>query len=286
MVLNVMAFTEIDMDEQKQQAVIDKLTFINSMPDHSAYLAAPPPRIEQVVEDGILFLAGDSYVAFGGLCHMLQLEKGWREKFSREYLEEEVIFPLLNNALINSDRMQLHHDLDAIVSACDRYAEEHTAYIPIDGINMGVHQLTLGKITLRNMQGAQFITFASQGASGIIRHESVRENRERRLQRWRDYLQPLLRGKTVANYSTIAEPFRAQELAEQECARVIDILRFFIFVSNYITEQTRLELQDAGIYDLIDMYREEKKTDFSDTLLTGFTESQMLLCKLNLQMSF
>jgi len=116
------------MDEQKKQAVIDKLTFIiNSMPDHSAYLAAPPPRIEQVVEDGILFLAGDSYVAFGGLCHMLQLEKGWREKFSREYLEEEVIFPLLNNALINSDRMQLHHDLDAIVSACDRYAEEHTA---------------------------------------------------------------------------------------------------------------------------------------------------------------
>jgi hypothetical protein len=188
MVLNVMAFTEIDMDEQKKQAVSDKLTFIiYSMPDHSAYLAAPPPRIEQVIEDGILFLAGDSYVAFDELCHMLQLEKGWRERLSREYLEEEVIFPLLNNALINSDRM-LHHDLDAIVSACDRYTEEHTAYIPIDGINMGVDQLTLGKITLRNMQGAQFITFAQQGESGIVRHESVLENRERRLQRWRDYL--------------------------------------------------------------------------------------------------
>jgi hypothetical protein len=37
----------------------------------------------------------------------------------------------------------------------------------------------------------------------------------------------------------------------------------------YITEQTRLEMQEAGIFDLIDMYRAEKKTDFSDTLLTG-----------------
>ena len=311
MVLDVIALMEIDMDEQKKQAIIDKLTFIiNSMPDDSAYLAAPPPKIDQVVEDGILFLAGESYVAFDKLCDMLQSEKGWREKFSREYLEEEVIFPLLNSALISSDRMQLYHDLDAIVSECDSYAEEHTAYIPIDGINMGVDQLTLGKITLRNMKGTQFITFAQQVESEIERHESVQEKREKRLQRWHDYIQPLLKGKTVATCSTIAEPLRAQELAEQECAHVIDIFRYFIFVSKKkrsiniglpgelgyglsevvvasstyelttrsevrgpdlfdITAQTLLEMQQAGIYDLIDMYRAEKKTDFSDTLLTG-----------------
>ena len=114
----------------------------------------------------------------------------------------------------------------------------------------------------------------------------------------------------MATYSTIAEPLRAQELAEQECAGVIDILRYFIFASKKnrsiniglsgefgydlsevviasstykfdvrsgvrgpdlfdITEHTLLEMQEAGIYDLIDMYSEEKKTDFSDTLLTG-----------------
>jgi hypothetical protein len=47
MVLNGMAFTEIDMDEQKKQ----------------------------VVDDGILFPAGESCSAFDELCHILQCER-------------------------------------------------------------------------------------------------------------------------------------------------------------------------------------------------------------------
>src|SRR6266581_7077628 len=134
--LCIMTLKEIDMDEQKKQDIIDKLTsIINTMPDVSAFIAAPPPKRDQSVEDGFIFLVGDGYTTFDRLCDMLQGEKGWREKFSGEYLEEEVIFPLLNSALIGNNRMQLHHDLDAIVSKCDSYAEEHTAYIPIAGIN-------------------------------------------------------------------------------------------------------------------------------------------------------
>jgi hypothetical protein len=221
-----------------------------------------------------------------------------------------VIFPLLNRALIGCNKEQLYHDLETIFSKLDSYTEKHTAYIRIVGISMKMDQLTLGKITLRNMRGAQFITFAQQIESEIVRHESVQEKREKRLQRWHDYIQPLLKGKTVATYSTIAEPLRARELAEQECARVIDILRYFIFVTNKkrsiniglpgelghglsevvvasstyefdtlweskgpdlfnITEQTELEMREESIYDLIDMYRAEKKTNFSSTLLTG-----------------
>jgi len=47
MVLNGMALMEIDLEEQEKQAV----------------------------DDGILFPAGESYVAFDELCHIHQLEK-------------------------------------------------------------------------------------------------------------------------------------------------------------------------------------------------------------------
>src|SRR5438876_10343057 len=117
--LCIMTLMEIDMHKQKKQAIIDKLTFIiNTMPDVSAFIAAPPPKRQQVVEDGAIFLVGDGYATFDKLCNMLQGEKDWRGKFSCEYLEEEVIFPLLNSALIGSNGMQLHHDLDAVFSKC------------------------------------------------------------------------------------------------------------------------------------------------------------------------
>jgi hypothetical protein len=81
---------------------------------------------------------------------MFQAEKDWKDKFSREYIEENVVTPLLNSALFNSDTGYLQHELEAIVSNCDNYAEEHTAFLPIDGIFMHIDQLVLGKITLRD----------------------------------------------------------------------------------------------------------------------------------------
>jgi len=42
-----------------------------------------------------------------------------------------------------------------------------------------------------------------------------------------------------------------------------------LLVLFYNTEQMRLELQEADVYDLIGMDRTEKNMDFSETLLTG-----------------
>jgi hypothetical protein len=298
----------MNMDEQKKQALIEKLRDITStMPDASIWQKVPPPSRTQVVEGGVVFLAGQGLETFEQLYKQFEKERGWREKFSREHIEEEVIFPLLSCVLQHENVNQL---LDTLVSQCDNYLEAHTAYIPIEMVEMEIDELELGNITLRNMRGKHFNTFTQQVESELVRRAATQEEQERDLKRWRKWVRPLLKGKIVAAYTTVAEPFRVQELAEQECAHVIDVLRYFIFVSKKdsksnlglpgelgygwsevaiasstygfstrseprgsqrfrITQQTLQAMKDAGVHDLLDMYRPGKKTDFSDTLLTG-----------------
>jgi hypothetical protein len=134
------------MHESQKKVIIDKLTFIiNGMPDQLSFHDLQESKSFKGKKGGII-LVGDGYVEFNNLCDMFQAEKDWKDKFSREYIEEELVTPLLRSALFNSDTGYLLHELEAIVSKCDSYVEEQTAFLPIDGIYMQIDQLELGKI--------------------------------------------------------------------------------------------------------------------------------------------
>jgi hypothetical protein len=76
MALCIKTLMEIDMHEQKKQAIIDKLTsIIKTMPDVSAFKEVPSPSRYQVVGDRAIFLMGEGYTTFDRLCDMLQGEK-------------------------------------------------------------------------------------------------------------------------------------------------------------------------------------------------------------------
>jgi hypothetical protein len=221
------------MREPQKKVIIDKLTFIiNGMPDLSSFHELLGPKSFIPGKKGGLRLVGDGYVEFNNLCDMFQAEKDWKDKFSHEYIEEEVVTPLLNSALFNSDTGYLQHELEAIVSKCDNYAEEHTAFLPIEGISMHIDQLVLGKNTLRNMTGEYFKTFEQKVISEILRHETLQEKSKIELKVWHEVIKDIIQGKIVATYTTVAEPFRTQELAELECDRVIDILRYFAYIKD------------------------------------------------------
>lgn len=219
------------MLESKKKCIMNKLTLIiNGMSDQLSYHDLPEPKLIKGIKGGII-LVGDGYVEFNTLCDMFQAEKDWKDKFSREYIEEVVVTPLLSSALLNSDTGNLQHELEAIISKCDNYAEKHTAYLPIDGISMHIDQLVLGKITLRNMTGEHFKTFEKNVISEILRRQTLQEKSEVELKVWNDFIKDhFIKDKIVATYTTVAEPFKTQELAELECDHIIDILRYFAYI--------------------------------------------------------
>jgi hypothetical protein len=107
---------------------------------------------------------------------------------------------------------------------------------------MLIDRVDLGKITLTNMQGKQFEDYVKQAEIQIMQCTPNQDDNEQHLNNWRRMALPLLKDRAVAIYTTVAESTRAQELAEEEFSRVLDILRYFLFLAF----QKRMEF-DIGL---------------------------------------
>src|SRR5438105_4858354 len=143
------------MNQDKKQALVNKLSFIiTHTTDPALFLEARGPKKAFSIEGGAICLVEDACTEFNKVNRMLESEPGWREKFSRDYLEK-AITKLLGHILKdgNTDRIDVY--LDNLITQCENYDVEYTVYLPVDGVHMSVDRVNLGKITLVNMQGKQ-----------------------------------------------------------------------------------------------------------------------------------
>ncbi len=93
---------------------------------------------------------------------------------------------------------------------------------------MGVASVTFGKITLRLMTDQQVDELIRESETRVRENVPDQEAQEQAIQRRREALYEPLRNTVVAEYRVVAEPTRAQERAEDEVHRVLDLLRYAI----------------------------------------------------------
>src|SRR5205085_2327231 len=136
------------------------------------------------------------------ICGMLQSERAWRDKFSKNYLAK-IAHQVLRNVYMDGTVEKAHEYLDTVIAELDSYKQEHTVYLPIDGIVMAVDELKLGKLILINMSGKLLADYEQQVEIGIMQRPSFREVNEQLLAAWRKDALPILRNKTVAIYTTV-----------------------------------------------------------------------------------
>lgn len=220
-----------EMDPQKRQAAVDKLTYIaTNVIDMTAFPQIPDPKRVLSGKSGPYILAGKSLEEFDALCTMLSKERGWVAKFSKGYIEKGV-HELLNQVLQDGNTAGAGTHLDAFVTACNSYSVQHVVHLPVDGIVMQVDALPISPITLLNMADAGFQSFEARVEQVVSQRSQSSQENARFLESWRTVAFPVVKGRTVAEYSTVAEPDRARERAEEEWRKVVDVLRYFIFAA-------------------------------------------------------
>ena len=218
------------MNENKKQAIVDKLTYIiTHTSDLASFSIALPPKYGMGTGSSPIRLIGDAAKQYEAVCEMMQNEVVWRDKFSKRYTEE-IVNQVLSNLHRDSNTDKASEYLDDVIANLDNYTLEHNVYLPVDGIAMLVDELKLGKLLLKNMSGETLIHFEQKVVAGIMQRSPQRGN-EQLLAAWRRDALSIIRNKAVAIYTTVAESTRIQERAEEEWYQVVHILRYFIFLA-------------------------------------------------------
>ncbi|SRR5712692_10504652 len=79
---------EIGMNENKKQAIVDKLTYIiTHTSDLASFSIAPPPKYGMGTSSSPIRLIGDAAKQYEAVSGMLQNEVVWRDKFSKAWFK-------------------------------------------------------------------------------------------------------------------------------------------------------------------------------------------------------
>jgi hypothetical protein len=133
----------------------------------------------------------------------------WGEKFSAEYLGARLREIIEIHALQGPD--EARESFRSLVTELDAYAEEHTVYLPIFGIDIpDAPTRTLGGIVLHQASSA-FLESIASGDTFTV-----------------PYLQRQTDAEVWAEVHVIGEPKHAVVRAEEACGPSIDVLRFWM----------------------------------------------------------
>ena len=160
------------------------------------------------------------------ICDMLVDERVWKEKVSRNYIEKG-IHQLLACIVRDGSQDRIIDHLNAFIQECENAAEEYYVYLPLDNIMMVDERIEFGKTILINMNAQQMEQLIHKVAIADL----SQQDRDRIINNLRQHVFPLLQNRVVVMCTLFAESERARELAEIEGRRILDILRYFIFLA-------------------------------------------------------
>ena len=214
------------MNEKTRKTLTDKVTSL-------AQSAAEPFKetsgpVRHFMNEGIAFeLKGDSITLFDEITHIFLKQENWGEKYSEKYVEN-ILQQLLAKVLKNGNSDKLPQYLDDLVNEFNSYSKEHTVYVPVLGIQMTIPALPIGKVILKVIDGPEFDALIARVEEITHSSKNTPEEQEFFIQFEKSTLTQNLKGQVCAEFTTVAESTRAQERAEEETRRVIDLFRYSI----------------------------------------------------------
>ena len=191
---------------------------------------------------GIIFdLAGDSLDTYNDVLRDILNQERWGEKFSEKYVDK-----ILKNLLF--DIIEFGTDIakenfDSICYDAESYSTEQVVYVPLGGISMyGVEELNLGRIQFKKITRV-ILEEILEATRAILKTTKVSfEEQQLFIEETEEDLSEKFLDKVCATCRVIAEPKRAQELAEQETQRALDLLRCSIPVLYKSQENIKIDL--------------------------------------------
>ncbi len=173
------------------------------------------------------YLLDDAADSYQDLYRRFLGKSEWRAKFSEKYIAD-AIHTILSQIWDGEDPTNVPMLVEDLVRTLDSYNEEQAVYVPLVGVAMGIESVQFGRITIRLMTDEKVDELIREHEAKIRASSLDQETQERSLQRATQALYEPLRKKVVAEYRVVAEPTRAQERAEDEVHRVLDLLRYAI----------------------------------------------------------
>lgn len=212
------------MREKTKQALLARI--VSLAQNTSDPFTEGARRSRSMMTEGIAFAFIDEYAdLFDEVLRTLLLTDQWGDKFSEAYIEK-ALRRLLARILGDEDYSQAEAYFDALIAELDNYAVEWTAYVPLFGIDMWMDALSLGNITLGQVTAADSDKLVRMVEAATAATKNSSEEREAFIDSERHSIDRHLRGKVCAVYKVVAEPQRAQERAETETRRVLDLLQY------------------------------------------------------------
>jgi|ERR1035437_1269055 hypothetical protein len=160
-------------------------------------------------------LLDETNETFEGIVRRLLKHADWSTKFSENHMIDRVR-GVLGHAIDVGDTGSIATDFGDLLKQLQAYSAEHTVYVPIQGLAMMIPDINMGSIILRNVAG-EFNSRLDQLCS--------------RLEGFRAQRLPGI--KVFAEFRAVAEPIRAEERAEDEARRVVDVLRYWMSWCTY-----------------------------------------------------
>jgi hypothetical protein len=239
------------MNDQTRKLLVKKLETIakgagKPCPGKSCQGVTGPVRY--ILSDGIAFeLSNELVDLFEEIVQIILKQQDWNEKFSEKYIETGVQ-SLIAKALRDGTLQTIPIHLSDFESSLNQYNKKQTVYVPIHGILMSIPSLTIGNINLKLIGNIEFTQLLERIENIVHSLKATQEEREAFLNMERLMLEKNIRGHVCAEFTVIAEPTRAQERAEEEARRVLDLLRYSIHFLYSDSFQVYVGLQGEVIY--------------------------------------
>jgi hypothetical protein len=108
-------------------------------------------RTRHIMSEGTAFsLSNDFLDIFEDVTRSLLQDESWGEKFSEKYVDG-LLQKVLAKALRDGNPDKIGTYVDEIIKQFESFSQERIVYVPLDGIQMSIEELPIGKVVLKKM---------------------------------------------------------------------------------------------------------------------------------------
>jgi len=202
-------------------------------------------RTKVISSEGVIFALLDEKVdEYNALIKGLLKENDWSEKFSEKYIEKalnSIIARVIQSLEKQKDTMDL---LKNLINDLVNYNQEQIVLVPLSGIVMQLDSIQLGKVTIYTITKERAEELFAKIETIILSTRHTEEEKQQMIQTEREYFLRGIQNNVCAELRMIAEPGRAQERAEEETRRALEILRYSI--SSLYPDNCRISVSLMG----------------------------------------
>lgn len=295
------------MHEREFQVILKKLTHIAQNVSEASTFRKGARRSILLAPRNVPFCLVDNIAdEYEDVRRQLLQQPGWQARFSERYIEI-AIQPILGTLVAGGDATQAGSEFSDLIARLDTFSEERVVYVPLDGIVTQVGRIEFGRVAL--MDKAEAISTAENVISkqlgedatatavrmqqwrqhvlpqltaptyaefrAIAEFARARERAEEETRRVLDLLRYFImriHGKQAdvaiglqgeVHYGTRETPvIRVDGLGFDHSSEVTHL-------ALKISPQTVAHFSRFGVLDLAALLRQDRLTDFEETLLRG-----------------